>query len=348
VPTILDVVDNFFTLRQQQDFTNLPGRDLVLFEEEVRRFAASYSSPMLDSNRYPIYLGGWPSANFFAASHSQMILSTLLYSGQLLVKDPISDWFCDEQYRVEHVMSARQGYLDNTKTRNIAGTRRFLANVIPALQALRPLIESEAIVLVPGESFFEGIKDSVDNLRAQLMETLGSNPYTIVRQFHPSDLAVDDRRRGAFLFAGGEKEEQLRQAINGSLRYFAREWLLAQAYGAEYTAPWPYEQYICEIGFDNLFRDTEHHRIVNALLHTELPIFHGLSPKVVADARDDSTFSDFRANLFEVYRGIPSLTPGDAFTRNLAQTEETMLRPVLERAEREAKQGLLRVIQAIA
>jgi hypothetical protein len=66
-----------------------------------------------------------------------------------------------------------------------------------------------------------------------------------------------------------------------------------------------------------------------------------LDPKLVADIRDDSTFADFRANLFEVYRGLPKLGTGQEFLRSLAQTEETLLRPVLERAEGEASHGFL-------
>jgi hypothetical protein len=52
-------------------------------------------------------------------------------------------------------------------------------------------------------------------------------------------------------------------------------------------------------------------------------------------------FSDFRAKLYEVYRSIPNLGTGEEFTRHLAQTEETVLRPVLDRAEREARRGFL-------
>jgi hypothetical protein len=153
VVTILDVINNFFTIHQDQDIANLPGKDLWRFGEEVQRFSASYDPPALDDKTFPIYLGGWPSANFFAADQGPLVLSTLLYSGQVLVKDPVADWFANEQYRVEHTLSDRQGYLDSDGTPDIGRSRRFLANVIPALRALAPLIESGAIVLVQGEPF---------------------------------------------------------------------------------------------------------------------------------------------------------------------------------------------------
>jgi hypothetical protein len=272
----------------------LPGRDLWRLGEEVQRFAASYEPPVLDTRRFPIYLGGWPSASFFVADQGQLVLSSLLYCGQVVAKDPISDWFAPDRYRNEHVMSSRQGYLNDDGKPNIAGTRRFLSNVIPALWAMRPLIESGAVVLVPGESFFARNSDTINELRTALRTLLADNTEGVTRRFHPSDLAVDDRRRGLFVFAGGDREEQLRRAIDGSLRYFSREWLLAQGYGAEYTAPWAYEQYVCEQGLGMLLSNSEHQKVANALLHSELPIFQGLTPKIVSDIRDEMTFGDFR------------------------------------------------------
>jgi hypothetical protein len=195
---------------------------------------------------------------------------------------------------------------------------------------------------VQGEPFFVHHARTIDELRGNLLQKLADDPKLITGQFQPSDLAVDDRRRGAFVFAGGDEQVQLRKAIDRSLRYFAREWLLAQAHGAEYVAPWPYEQYLCQEGLDKMLADSEHYKTVNAILQSRLPVFQGLSPKLVADIRDDAMFVDFRANLFEVYRAISGLGPSNDFSKSLAQTEETLLRPVLERAQREATHGFLR------
>src|ERR1700683_5104758 len=328
-------------MAREPELRSLSGRDLWRLGEEVQRFSGNYTPPRLDEKLYPIYLGGWPSANFFAADQGQFVLSTLLYSGQVLVKDPLSDWFAPEKYKAPHLLSDRQGYLDNEGKPNISGTRRFLANVLPAVRAFKPLIESGAVVLVPGDVFFMRQKGVIESLRSDLYNRLARDPEAILRRFHPSDMAVDDRRRGAFVFAGGERVQQLGHAIDTSLRYFAREWLLAQAYGAEYVASWPYEQYLCEDGLGRLLGDNEHYRTVNALLHSQLPVFQGLEPKIVAEVRNDEIFADFRANLFEVYRSISDLGSGEDYSKVLGQTEETLLRPVLDRAKREAKHGLL-------
>ena len=319
----------------------MPGCQLWQFAEEVQRFASSYEPPVADVKRVPIYIGGWPSANFFLADEGQLVMSTLLYSGQVYAKDPLSDWFAPERYGNEHLMASRRGFLNEDGSPNIAGTRRFLRLVVPALVALRPLIASGALVLVPSERFFAAHMDTINELRSKLLDCLARDPVTMLQPFHPSELAVDDRVKGAFVFAGGDKEEQLRRAADSSLRYFAREWLLSQGVGADYAAPWRYEQYIGEHGLDQLIASSQQ-KVVNALLHTELPLFQGLTPKVVASIRDDETFVDFREKLFEVYREVPGLGPDAKFARELAQSEEALLRPTLERAEAEAKRGFLK------
>lgn len=320
----------------------MPGRQLRQLGEEVQRFATSYEPAIADVKRVPIYIGGWPSANFFLADEGQLVMSTLLYSGQVYAKDPLSDWFAPERYANEHVLSSRRGFLNEDGSPNIAGTRRFLRLVVPALLALRPLIESGALVLVPSECFFATHQNTVNELRSKLLDRLSGDPASMLQPFHPSEVTIDDRVKGAFVFAGGDKEEQLRHAIDSSLRYFAREWLLAQGVGADYAAPWRYEQYVCEHGLDQLIESGSQQKVINAILHTELPLFQGLTPKVVASVRDDHAFAEFREKLFEVYQEIPGLGPDAKFTRELAQVEEALLRPTLQRAEAEARRGFLR------
>jgi hypothetical protein len=97
-------------LRSSEDFSRLPGTAIHEFGEHVRDYAAN-AMPNLDATKHPIYIGGWPSANFWFVN-GDLILSSLLYSGQVLVRDPIADWFSNEQYLVQHLFAARPGYLD--------------------------------------------------------------------------------------------------------------------------------------------------------------------------------------------------------------------------------------------
>jgi len=111
--------------------------------------------------------------------------------------------------------------------------------------------------------------------------------------------------------------------------------------GAEYTAPWSYEQYLCEHGLNKLLATSEQHRVVNALLNSEIPIYHGLTPALIAQIHDDDLLADFRTGLFSVYRAIPGFTPDTEFRKNLGQAEESMLAPTLQHAERAARHGFL-------
>ena len=338
--TILDVIDNHFAFRHDVDIATMPGKDLMAFGEEVRRFARDYTPPAFEERTFPVYLGGWPSANVFAAREGAMVLSTLLYCGQVLAKDPLSDWFSSDQYRVEHSVSHREGYLTREGRPNVARTRSFLACVVPAMQSLRPLIEANLVVLAPAESFYLAQETEIRKLRQNLLESITPQIEEVVARFNPGEVTVDDRRKGCFVFAGGDREAQLLTAIDGSLRHFAREWTFAQEHGVEYTAPWPYEQFICEQLLDHALAANPQHATVNAVLQSELPIFTGLSPHLVADLHHDETFAEFRSNLFEVYKNIRPGS-GEAAERERAQTEETLLRPILERAQREAESGYL-------
>jgi hypothetical protein len=342
VTTILDVVDNYMTSLRAESIERMPGADLWRMHEVVCSYVDTFQPPELDSRRFPVYLGGWPSANVHDAEKSELMLSTLLYAGQIVAKDPISDWFSRARYHdLLRPMAARQGFLDDQRRPNVAGTRAFLANVVPALHRLRPLIESGVLVLVPSEGLLAENSDKVNSLRTRLLNAVGVNPEVNVGRFRPDEMPVDDRVRGLFTFAGGDREVQLRKAIERSLQFFSREWLLATTVGAEYAAPWRNEQYLCEHGLGTLLGANEHHRVINALLRSELSIFSGLTPRLVASVRDDDTFVDFRAKLFDVYRSIQGSAGDENLGRIIGQTEKTMLGPVLLRVEKAARHGFL-------
>lgn len=338
--TILDVVDNF-TTSKRQDISTLPGAALLEFGQEAQRFSSLYEPAAIQSNSYPVYLGGWPSANFWASLHSPLILSTLLYSGQILAKDPILDWFSLDRYRIAGAMGGRQGYLSESGDPNIVGTRAFLRVVLPALQQLRPLIASGALVLVPGESFAATHELEVDELASTIGSSAAFAPERIAEQFGPAQMAWDDRLRGMFVCAPGDADAAIRRAVDHSLRYFAREYLLAASHGVEYAAPWTYEQYMCEEGLESSLLRSESQRILKALWYTDLPIFSGLNPKLLVSVREDDAFMEFRSQLAGAYRGLPENATDDEYARYLAEVEHTWLRPHIQKAEREADGGAL-------
>jgi hypothetical protein len=88
--TVLDVIDNFFARDSDPDVARLPGRRLYDLGMEARRLAQAADAPQV--GRGSIYLGGWPSANFWAVS-GDLIMSTLLYADSVVIKDPLTEGY---------------------------------------------------------------------------------------------------------------------------------------------------------------------------------------------------------------------------------------------------------------
>ncbi|MPY12224.1 hypothetical protein [Arthrobacter bussei] len=336
---MLDVIDNYLATREDTDFSTVPGRDIEAFGERVREFAVSHT-PTIQQDAHPIYLGGWPSANF-ALLGGDLIFSSLLYSGQVLVRDPIADWFSGEQYRIEHMIAARRGYRppdDDAETRT-RRTRAFLCTVIPALVRMRPLIEAGIIVPVASEPLYFERRAAIDQLRREIRARVLQDPLHYASRFGAAEIAAEDNVRGYFALAPGANHGPgIERAIDHGIRYFSREYTLANAYGVTYSAPFDHERFLCREGITPIVGSST--RVVESVLRSGLPIFHGLSPRLIRDIHDDDSFAEFRSTLHEVYQATPveDATQAEAYLRD---QENALLRPLIAEAERGASEGLL-------
>lgn len=342
VATILDVIENFFDARGNPDLRTLPGKVIWEFGEEVQRFARSYEPSALDETLFPVYLGGWPSANLWLADTSDTVLSSLLYSGQLLARDPISDWFSPQQYLVEHKMATSPGYINQqTGTPNITETRRFLQSVIPGLYRFRELIRSGVVVLAPAEPLYFEQRKHIEEVTKRLAGKIAPRVRDIVSRYTPRDLAVEHNVRGAFVWAGGNQLAQLESAIRSALLYFAREYEFSRHIGANYCAPLPFEQMVCTEGVSKVIVDRPAHRTIEGILATDLPIFSGLDPGVVAKIHNDDSFGEFRSQLHTVYSQMPTNESPEAVEAYLRDQEQAILSPHIAAARRSTERGPL-------
>lgn len=341
--TILDVLDNFITSRSspEQDLRRMPGKALFELGEEVRRFSKEYVPLSPRADLHPVYLGGWPSANFWDSQNGSLAMSSLLYSGQLLAKDPISDWFSLEQYSIPTKMAARKGFIEpETGNLNIAQTRNFLSIVVPALLKLRPLISNGIIILIPSKPFIASRLETIDAVAKQICAQLGGDVKGFTRRFRPIDMPMEDNLRGMLISAGGDREKQIIQALEHSARYFASEHALATEHGFVYTAPFEYENFLCEEGIGPSLAIATGEKVLHAILHSKLNVFRGLTPDLVATLRDDTNFGAFRANLFEIYRDIPERCTQSELDRYISETEAALIEPCLNEVAREVSRGL--------
>lgn len=340
VTSVMDVIDEFLLVRSDVDFAVMPGSSINELGERVRAYSAD-AIIKVDQSKHPVYIGGWPSANFWFVN-GDMILSSLLYSGQVLVRDPISDWFSDEQYQVEHLLPSRPGYLDSSENFRIRmdRTRAFLNSVYPALQMMRPLIDSGLLVLVPAERSYLRNSTAIRELREQLRQTVAADPLEYSERFAPGDIATEANVRGMFVFAPEEDPTaQIGKALGYGLQYFSREFQLAAEYGATYTAAFDHELYLCQSGISRLAGPSD--TVAHALLQSSLPIFSGLSAKIITDIHDDEAFAEFRSDLHRLYQGAPMDGSSADMAAYVRDQEQVLLAPTLRNAERLASQGIL-------
>ena len=321
----------------------MPGKTLSELGEEVRRFARDYIPPSPAEDLHPVYLGGWPSANFWDSQNGSLAMTSLLYAGQLLAKDPISDWFSLEQYSIPTKMAGRGGFIDSQTGRlNTEQTRNFLSVVVPALLRLRPLIQAGIIILAPSKSFIAARLDAIDAVAKQISAQVGSDIKGFTQRFRALDMPMEDNLRGMVMFASGDREKQIIQAVEHSARYFAAEHALAAEYGFTYTAPFEFEAYLCEESIGPSLVQSTGQKVLHAILiNSRLKLFSGLTPGLVATLQDDSNFGAFRANLFQIYRDVPTKCTQNELDRYIAEAEAAMIRPCLDEVEREASGGLL-------
>lgn len=334
--TILDVVDNFF-YRDSEDIRKIPASCLLEFGEEVRHFNenSESSGTVRDGCQY---LGGWPSADSLRIGGG-VIRSSLLFTEQVLVKDQISDWFSNATHQNEHHLSSSPGWYVPGEGPKIAETRALLARLLPALRDIRALIENGVIVLAPMENIYKQREEAINELHAELVESLLQEPLELAERFDPQDLAIDDAQRGMFVFAGGNREEQTRRAFSKSLKYFAREYVSANSLGSTYCAPFEYERLVCNRAFGNAPSGAD--RVREGLLRSKLPVFSGLSWKTLTTIHDDDDFGEFRRQLFEIYARVPLDVGEEELRQYLEEQENVLLLPLLERARKSADHGLI-------
>jgi hypothetical protein len=96
--------------------------------------------------------------------------------------------------------------------------------MLPRLEELRPLIVSEAVLLVSARRVLYEDREAVASLASHLLDRLGRDPPGVTRRFRPADLAVADNAKALFTFAGGERDAQIRHALCEAIDYFAGEY----------------------------------------------------------------------------------------------------------------------------
>lgn len=130
--------------------------------------------------------------------------------------------------------------------------------------------------LVPSASTIRSRDPDIAALAGRLGELEAFGTATYSGAFSPNEIPVEDNVRGMFVFAPGpEAEAQVTSALKRGLTYFAREYAVANEFGATYAAAFEHELYICRNGAVAMRPQAQ---VTEALLQSQLPIFQALTP----------------------------------------------------------------------
>ncbi len=340
--------------------------DLTLDEvaelgDAVRRHYLGWQPAETEGLR--VHLGGWIGGNFGDAGARSLLATMLLYADQVLVHDPLAEWFCATRDRLRALDPVR--YRNGAKLQGSEGhllaADGWIANPmdlernlnelqwrVAALRDIEPLLRAGAAVPVP----------HLDLVVAQQEQLLSAvrNDLRNDRFVRAADEPIDvkpvtaDFSRGIRLElqgAGGlvsDKDRRLQIAGNPSY-YLNKTLAVAASAGASYMPPsatdWALYQTRIDAAAIELRRASEIDLKVMAALHTsELPLLDELSLETVARLRtEEGLLEDWRASLRQAARGLQTVpVEGAAFVSDSRQVLEDMLLP----AERElSKDGTL-------
>lgn len=339
--TIFDILDNFFTTENAaKQALNLPGTQILKLGQEARKFAANFTVPKIGDYGSPLYIGGWPSANIWNLHISAPAFTSMLYCGQVLAKDPISDWFSIEQYKFPKRISARTGIVStlNDPKWNIDETRFFLHNILPKIYQLRPLVEAGVLVLAPSFAIRAKHHLDIEKTAKDYIEKVCPDPGSFTKIFSPLDLPIDDNMRGMFLFAGGDPEKQIQDFVGQSIYYLLSEFLFAAEMGFEFVAPNPFEEYFCRTVIEDKIRNKPS-PVIEGLLTSSYPLYSGLTPEKIISIRNDEAFGEFRKELFTMYAQIGNINDPSDIKNYLRDAENTYLAPILKKIKYEISKG---------
>jgi hypothetical protein len=305
---------------------------------EVGRFYQAWGAPTGDADEMRIYSGGWIARNFLG-DNRQYLLTSLLYAPSVVIHDPIAEWFDPHRQHLEGLPGIPSGTRNpnGQPTMTIASdeltllkgsgfyvagdraaaTREFLAQVLPALVELAPLIRSGVVLPVPELSI-------VRALRAQLaaavrVDTRDNDLRALIKQLNEQGTppARSNSIRGLEVVPGdGVAAGHEAQAIvQNPAFYFEKTLAIASHLAARYVPPSVADAALLEYRLRQLDKEIRSNsnwnvelRIIPALVHSELPFFENLDASLLLKIRnDEEAFAAWRMNLRNAVRKIETL-----------------------------------------
>ncbi len=326
----------------------------------VQTYYQTWRAP--ESPRLRVDLGAWVGGHFAAAQPREILATMLLYADQVVLHDPLADWFCADRSRIQPLdvvryrngaaVASSEGHIlindgwvahQTDRERNLA----VLRWAVPALQSVEPLVTAGAAILVPQLQIViraqDGILSAVrHDLRNDAFLEAVQAPVDVQPVTRNSTRGMQQSLSGA---GGLASDKDRRLEIGGNPSYYLNKTLaVAAAAGAAYVPPsatdWRLFELRCQAATNELRRITGTDLKVLAALHaSELPLLDGLTLDAVSTLRiKEGAMEDWRIALRQAARGL-STVPADGadFAADSAQVLQDALGPVERRVRDEAK-----------
>jgi hypothetical protein len=286
-----------------------------------------------------LYSGGWTARNFMGPGRAHL-LTSLVYSPSVLIHDPVAEWFDAGRGKLtplpgipsalknnrgvpamivnggEPTLTSGDGYYVAGDDR-VERSRQHLAQVVPALAEIGPLIRSGVAVLVPELLFMRQYEqellsavrfDVKDNRLADLVDSLN-------RAGDPPARSNFVRGAGVTPSGGVAKGHEARALVQDPSYYFHKTVAISAAMSAHYVPTSGADAALLEYRLrqlgERLSAKTNRNaelRLLPALVAAELPFLQEVDPALLLTIREDAlAFQEWRVELRNAVRVVESL-----------------------------------------
>ncbi len=354
--TIIDVLERSLGTLTADRVHKLTPKELDTFADDVNEFYGGWAAPPMTDDELRVYSGGWIAGNLEGVEPRQYLFTSLIYAPTVIIHDHIAEWFYPDRAALRSpapiparrnqmmIQGAEPSLLQGNGFYAFRGeperSRAYLAQVMPTIALLAPLIRSGAVIPVPHLSIMRSQQDSIlsavrhDVQNAEFVQ-LVSNPTDVEPprsdQIRGMDVMPDD---------GVAVGHEMR-AVGQNPSYFLNKTLaIADATGSLYVPPAATDAALFDYRIRSLVSDLTRKNIdlqvAAGLTTTDLPFLGSLDPAtLVAIRRDEAAFADWRRELRSIGRLIQS-TPADgaAFAREANEVLSDALMPRVHEIEK--------------
>jgi hypothetical protein len=354
--TIIDVLEQSLGTLTADRVQQLTPQELDALADAVNEFYVSWTAPPLTDEELRVYSGGWIAGNFEGVEPRQYLFTSLIYAPTVIIHDHIAEWFYPDREALQSpaAIPARRGQMmiQGAEPQLLRGngfyvfrgeperSREYLAQVIPTMALLAPLIRSGAVIPVPHLSIMRSQQNGI--LTAVRHDVQSAEFVQLVA--NPADVAPPrtDQIRGMDIMPedGVAAGDEMR-AVGQNPSYFLNKTLaIADATGSLYVPPAATDAALLDYRVRLLARDLASKnvdlQVAAGLTTADLPFLGSLDPAtLVAIRQDEVAFADWRRELRTIGRLIQS-TPaeGAAFARESNEVLTDALMPRVHEIEK--------------